>query len=207
MTAPEYLLKFVPKYEHAESLVNGIIFTRPAGYYIALEQGQGDWQESTIVSGMMCYKNYNMPIYCMVGVQQEEISGGVYKIDNRIVRDFHCECGYVVIMRYSDFNARLPIFEDGKRGYCGYVEYRTIEHDETPQLLIDSTGINLGIKNPELYYQHEYRVVFPEHLFSPIGSMITEKRYHMTCSLQGLAQIVSISVLRDDTQYRYLELR
>lgn len=204
---PSYLLKFVSEYSHAIDLLTGILFTRPAAYYISLEQqGQGDWQEATIISGMDSYKNFNMPIFCMTGVQ-EEVKDGIYKFDNRIIRDFQCENGYVVIIRYDDFIEKLPKFDEGKRGYLGYVDYREIKQDEELIFLIDSTGLNLRIKRPDLYYQHEYRLVFPEHLYQPTEKAILFKKYTLTNDLdKKTTKIVPVRSLPDDGCYKVLNI-
>ena len=198
MNAPEYLLKFVPKRKYAEDLVAGTLFTRPAGYYISLELGRGDWRESTIASGMALYKNFNMPIYCMVAVEHEEIKNGVYRIDERIICDFQCKNGSVAIVKYLELIKRLPKFENGQMVAHGYVDYREINFTETPYLLVDSKGVNLRIKNPDLYYQHEYRFIFPEHLYQPNEKRVEFKYYKLTDTLDKCSDIRDISSLRID---------
>lgn len=72
-----YLLKFVTEYEHAEMLVQGKLFFRPARYYRSLDFGIGDSGEGTIFPGICIYTHSDNLIYCMFD------SGDV--VDDRII--------------------------------------------------------------------------------------------------------------------------
>jgi len=61
----KYLIKFVSQKGHADMLVAGKLFMRPASYYHKQELGQGDIFEACILPPMQMYYNADLPIYCL----------------------------------------------------------------------------------------------------------------------------------------------
>ena len=168
---PKYLLKFVSKEEYAKTFQNGIIYTRPAGYYRYLEEGQGDEYEGNVKPEGFCspfrnikmYKCEEYSIYCMYAAYEGDIEYGyINGIEKRCIDDFHAE--YVAVIKYDDI---IPIISELQAKLecevCyGTVQYRIFNgHDAFIALFTPSCN-NLFIKRPKFSHQNEFRVVFCE---------------------------------------------
>lgn len=83
-----YLLKFAPKEEYIDDLLNGHLYMNAAGYYHGLPGEQGDPLEASMVLPACIYGNYRLPIYCMYTVRQSGIVNDCVQIPMRMVREF-----------------------------------------------------------------------------------------------------------------------
>ena len=98
-----YLLKFAPKEEYIDDLLNGHPYMNAAGYYHGLPDEQGDPLEASMVLPACIYGNYRLPIYCMYTVRQSGIVNDCVQIPMRMVREFGCADGWIGIVQYGSF--------------------------------------------------------------------------------------------------------
>lgn len=189
----KYLIKFVSQLEHAEQLINGEFFMRPASYYHHLENGQGDLAESALIHSVAIYKNTQYAIYCLYSVDEKDIGndGNIY-ISQKCIEDFHCENGFAVIIDYEKFEKLLPMIQtEGYQLWGGRVRYRKLTYEDMPNMMDMGSIDNLFTKRPYFAYQKEYRIV--------IAKNVSEEKDHIcyksTSTLNSIADIVSISSL------------
>ena len=165
---PEYLLKFVSKEEHAKVFQNGIMYTRPAGYYHYLENGRGDEKEASVLENPKSIKMYKCaehPIYCMYSAYKCDISGGyINNIDIRCIENF--EANYIAIIKFFDM---LSVIKELKlKAGCdiqyGIVQYRNRTFEDEFTALTSKSIDHLFIKSPDFNYQKEFRIVFCENI-------------------------------------------
>ena len=100
-----YLVKFVAKEAYADDLLDGNLFMHCGKYYHDLERrygvGQGDIREGSIFANEAIYKNIYYPIYCMYKIKDEDIADGHVVIDRRVIKDFDCQNGFIVIIPFG----------------------------------------------------------------------------------------------------------
>ena len=159
----EYLIKMVPQLKYARDLAAGNLFMRPVDYYhrANLEKGQNDVCEGAIVHGLALYKNAGLPIYCMTAVFEDELEDkSIIPLDARMIVDFNCGDGYVVVLEYDKFLNELERIEcDGSAIHHGLVEYGSPTMALSQTLLVERGNDNIFIKHSNYSYQKEYRVV------------------------------------------------
>lgn len=202
-----YLIKFVSKRSHAEDLVAGKLFMRPAIYYHKLEKGQGDIREAAVDSYTQMYKCTNLPIYCMYAVHAEDIKDKVINISKRCIDDFKCENGYIVLIDADEFKNRLPTVKtDGYTLLGGQVEYRTLNFQDLVHFLTTTDTGHLFIKHPSFSYQQEYRIVVEQNVFELNEKPINQKEYWFPESLETISKIIPVSSLAKKGEYYLLEV-
>jgi hypothetical protein len=193
----KYLIKFVQREEHADMLISGKLFMRPVKYYHNLELGQGDKSEAGILDGIAIYKDTTIPIYCLYSVEQDEIVNGIITINKQLIDDFKCENGYLVVIKYDDFEKCLYTVEtNGYELNAGKVTYAYRTMDTLEMLINDKTGKSLFIKHPYFSRQKEYRIAVAKKVYGinekPIDSVI----YNFATDLKDITTKLSISSLK-----------
>ena len=127
----KYLAKFVSEESFANDLICGNLFMRPVWYFRELEKknriaGQGDMREGAVFVEekenqhyyMECFENSDVPIFCTYIIYDEDILDGRVYIPQKVITDFHCQDGYVVLIDYLPFQDALKTL--GRRfSYCG----------------------------------------------------------------------------------------
>ena len=203
----KYLIKFVSEKSHAEDLVRGKLFMRPATYYHMLEQkkgpGQGDLGEASVVDGQCAYKHSHVPVYCLYAVMENDINDGNIYISKRCIDDFGCQKGFAVLIDYKKLQPLLSQVKTGGHELdAGLVTYHSLTLENMAGLLNDKTPQNLFIKRPYFSYQKEYRIVVCEQLYKENEKPIYEKAYWFENPLDVCAKIIPISSLtRIDDNY------
>lgn len=112
----KYLAKFVSEESFANDLICGNLFMRPVWYFRELEKknriaGQGDMREGAVFVEekenqhyyMECFENSDVPIFCTYIIYDEDILDGRVYIPQKVITDFHCQDGYVVLIDYLPF--------------------------------------------------------------------------------------------------------
>lgn len=160
-----YFIKFVSKEKYADSLLNGDLFMRCASYYHDLERkqgrGQGDIGEAMVFPGLGIYKNADLPFFCLYSVDETEIIDGTIRIPSRVVQDFGCEQGYLVLIDFEGFEKALPSCDT--QGYP--MNGRQIVYGKPSEELSrkffadDPSAMNLFVKSEAFSHQKEYRLV------------------------------------------------
>ena len=182
----DYVIKFVSQYTHAETLVNGTLFMRPAMYYHYLEEGQGDKHEGAIDNSIdtPSYKGWSHPIYCMYYLDEKEIKDGKAIIPQKVISDFKCDKGYAVVIPKDQFMSLIPNKYEGSSVYTGKVKYGISTPLSKFLSMFDSTGReSLFLKRPVFSHQKEFRVTIDKQLFDRPNSEVKEKVYN--CKLNG----------------------
>lgn len=201
----KYLLKFVKQKEHVETLLNGILYMRPAAYYHKGESGkygQNDIREAAVSNELQVYKHSHCPIYCMTAVAEADIDNGQFIIPEKCIQDFECENGYVVIFKFDVFAERLKTLLS--EGYCvcgGLVDYHIITFDEMGQLMGDDSPKNLFIKHPYFSYQKEFRIVVCKELYKINEPIREHKEYRFPDDLWDISTCRHIPELHQKGQY------
>lgn len=171
----KYLAKFVSEESFANDLICGNLFMRPVWYFRELEKknriaGQGDMREGAVFVEekenqhyyMECFENSDVPIFCTYIIYDEDILDGRVYIPQKVITDFHCQDGYVVLIDY------LP-FQDALKMFC------------------DETVDNLFYKSPYFRYQKEHRIVVGEYVNGTRTVALTSegKKEHIKVSRYG----------------------
>lgn len=200
MTMIKYLLKFVTKLEHAEALVAGQLYMRPASYFHSQEIGRGDICEGCVIPNLCAYRNTQWAIYCFYAVEESEIDkNGVVSITERCIQDFGCSDGYVVVLPYAELEKRFPTVKtDGYAMIGGPVCYHRITNEDIPRLFTDENALNLRVKGPYFAHQKEYRLIITETI--PDG--VEAKTYRFQTELGDIAWIAKVSEMQQcENQY------
>ena len=113
---------------------------------------------------MECFENSDVPIFCTYIIYDEDILDGRVYIPQKVITDFHCQDGYVVLIDYLPFQDALKTL--GRRfSYCeGAVHYRFPTRAESIKMFCDETVDNLFYKSPYFRYQKEHRIVVGEYV-------------------------------------------
>ncbi len=205
----EFLLKLVSQREHAEMLLNGTLFMRPAVYYHKQEDkqcGQNDIGEAAVIPGVQMYKHERCPIYCMSIVTDADIEENRFVISTRCIEDFNCKTGYAVLIRYKEFAKRLPTLLCGNYTLDARpVKYQTITQGEMSKFIADDSLDNLFIKHPFFSYQKEYRIAIAQQLYKPYEKVVEKKCFDFQSDLRDIAKCYSIPSLLDNGKY-YLHI-
>ncbi len=203
----KYLIKFVSCEEYAQKLINGEMFMRPASYYHKLGVGQGDPSEAGVLDGLAMYMNLNLPIYCLYCVYDDDILGGNIIISKRIIEDFKCEDGFLVLLEYEEFEKRLSTVKtNGYQLDAGRVGYAYKKFDGLVDMLNDKSGKSLFIKNPYFSYQKEFRIVIAKQVDIIDNHPSDSVTYSFETSLKDLAKMIKISDLVFDGDNYILKL-
>ena len=142
----KYLIKFVSQKSHADMLVAGELFMRPASYYHKLELGQGNIREAWIIPSVQMYLNANIPMMCFYAVDETEVINGEIAVSSRCIDDFKCKDGYAVIICFSDFENRIRTLDTEGYTCCGgTIQYRLPELAELEKFFKSDRYANLFI--------------------------------------------------------------
>lgn len=200
----KYLLKFVSEQVHAEALLNGKLFMRPACYYHKIEMGQGDIYEAALSHEMCIYKHSRVPIFCTYAVDGKEIIDGSFTVSERCIADFKCENGYVVILDFQKFEQALSTLLSG--GYevdGGLVNYHKLTFEDMGELIGDNTPKNLFVKHPYFFYQKEFRIVVCREVYTlenrPVDSIV----YQFPHDLKNIAVCKKVNEFKQDDHYLF----
>lgn len=166
----KYLIKFVSQEKYADELMNGKLFMRCAQYYHDLERrhgaGQGDLREGVIFPGHAIYKNTSIPIFCLYSVDETDIVEDMIHIPNKVIKDFGCEQGFLVLIDFDGFEEALTSCDT--HGYAlkgGRVTYGTPSMSLSQYFLTDDhQALNLLVKSEYFSYQKEYRIIVCQQL-------------------------------------------
>lgn len=156
----KYLIKFVSEEQHAEDLLDGNLFMYPAGHYHTLELGRGDIREGALSDSICFYQYINYPIYCLSYVEENSISKGQIRISKKIIEDFNCQEGYLVLIDFSKFSSTIT--SCATEGYAligGQVSYGNITIGNMKDFFESEDPLNLFVKHPFFKHQNEYRFV------------------------------------------------
>lgn len=221
----KYLIKFVSTKSHAEHLINGNLYMNAVAYYRGhdLERGQNDRYEGAISHEKQLFKNEDYYVYCMSAFQEQDIKNNSIIIDEKIISDFKCENGYLVLVKYDDFvnmlsNKMLKI-DESKIPYkelvlWGLVTYGNIGLTLCKKFLVETKCDHFFIKDPYYKYQKEFRIIvreraemiFKEELLDgkyKVFDKYSQKTFSFIKDLRSIAQIVSINDIKQiDGSYR-----
>ncbi len=195
----KYLIKFVSQLNHAEMLINGELFMRPASYYRNLEEGQGDIREGLVFHGLRMYKNGEFPICCFYSVNDAEIQDGYFLIPNKCITDFKCETGYAVIIDFDEFLKIIPTLQcDGYSVWYDSISYGIPSKELSAKILLSNDLTNLFIKNQSFAYQKEFRIAVAKAVYgydTPLEKRKESIIYRFANDLGRIAKILQISKL------------
>lgn len=103
----KYLIKFTSKKKYANDLLNGKLYMHSARDYHKLEiekgAGQGDLAEGAFFNNAQIYRFNDYPLFCMYSVETDDIIDKTISIPYRLVNDFECEKGYLILIDYNCF--------------------------------------------------------------------------------------------------------
>ena len=214
----KYLAKFVSEESFENDLICVNLFMRPVWYFRELEKknriaGQGDMREGAVFVEekenqhyyMECFENSDVPIFCTYIIYDEDILDGRVYIPQKVITDFHCQDGYVVLIDYLPFQDALKTLVR-RFSYCeGAVHYRFPTRAESIKMFCDETVDNLFYKSPYFRYQKEHikvsRYGFPDKSFDSTKRM-PYKIYKLDDDMKQYARKITISSLeRNEDQY------
>lgn len=171
MNKPLYLIKYVPEYQHAVTIYDGVLFMRPAFKYVEMEGKQGDTEGiiATIQNSrneeMTFIKGHGYPIYCMYTVFDHDITSDYIHVNREAIKDFKCENGFGVVIPYEKFIQTIPSIYEGFQVKCDFVKY----NKEIPSYIditwLSSDAPRLFYKLDSYSHQQEFRVVYEKSLF------------------------------------------
>ncbi len=190
----KYLIKFVSQKSHADMLVAGELFMRPASYYHKQELGQGDIFEACILPPMQMYYNADLPIYCLYAVRDSDIHDGKIKISSKCIQDFKCSEGYAVIIQFEPFEKILPTLDtDGYAFQYGDVKYTETQISDLASVFNNKEYDNLFIKLPYFFHQKEFRIVVGKHVcYKNEAGELEPVIYRFPKAIDDICRIVSI---------------
>ena len=212
----KYLVKFVAKESYADDLLNGKLFMHCAKYYHDLEKkngpGQGDIREGSIIPNVAMYRNIYLPIFCMYMIKDEDIRDGQVIIDKRVIQDFKCQQGYMVIIPFEYFKrVLLPTVDTGGYQIVGdEVMYGVPQKEVIDRMFTNKDALNLLVKNPFFRYQREYRLIVFKNLYRDnFSESLQEERTLTCCFTKPKVDIVKkkpISFLRESNEGLVLDI-
>lgn len=206
-----YLVKFVAKEAYADDLLNGKLYMHCAKYYHDLEKkygpGQGDIREGAIFPNVAIYRGIYYPIYCMYMIKDEDIIDSQVEIAKKVIDDFNCQNGFMVLIPFAPFERVLQTADTGGFRLCGTeVWYGYPTNDDIEKLFNSNNALSLKIKNPHFHYQREYRLIVYKDLYEDgfTKSLKEEKPFicHLREPIADIAKKIPISNLeKTDTGY------
>ena len=205
-----FVIKFVSTEEYADNLLNGKLFMHSARYYHLLEQergaGQGDIREGWIFPEIMMYKNIDYPIYCLYAVSAEEIKESQIKIPQKVISDFHCENGYLVLIDFNQFEVALAHCDTHGYELCGgLVTYGIPSRELSAKLVLPENTDNLLIKHPAFQHQQEYRLIVYQKISNEKCPEITTE-YNLAHDIRSFSSKIAIRDLNFDKNYYYIDI-
>jgi hypothetical protein len=211
-----YLVKFVAKESYADDLLKGKLFMHCARYYHDLEiqygPGQGDLREGTIFPNFAMYQYINFPIFCMYMVKDQDIEDGHVLIDMRLIKDFDCQQGFMVIIPFEPFEYALSTANTEGYAMNGAEVSYGIQTPADIEIMFNSdNALNLVVKHPHFSYQKEYRLIVYKDIYKDdFPDCLNETRSftcHLSKPISGFAKKVPISELKETSEGFVLNLR
>ena len=202
----KYLIKFASKEKYADDLLSGKLFMHCAKYYHKIEKedgpGQGDLREGTIFPNVALYQNIYFPIYCTYMIKEEDTVDGQVIIDKRVIQDFGCQQGYMVIIPFDQLEQVLSTADTGGYEMNGAeVWYGIPTQDDIDKMFKSTNALNLKVKNPYFRYQREYRLIVYKNLYQDnFPSCLQEERTFSCCLAKPITDIadkIPISYLKE----------
>lgn len=215
----QYLVKFVSERDHADALCCGNLYMHSAEYYHQLERhGQGDIGEASIFPGICMYRGEKYPIYCMTAIKAKDIIEGNILVSTRMVKDFRCQNGFLVLINFKSFLHHLESIETNAPYYHHSVVYGTPSLELSKKWLCENSLDNLFVKDPGYSYQQEYRIVVLEPLPPRMEKEIhdgiemdvsyydTSRIYRIPNGLLNISKIYQVNTLPTHKGYLYIPL-
>ena len=155
----------------------------------------------------------------MAAVTSADIIDGSILINKRMVRDFKCQDGFVVLINFKLFQNRLKYLDTyGNSYHQGLVQYGIPSLELSKKWFSKNSLNHLFVKRPFFSYQKEYRIIVLDPLFPRMEKEVhdgmdmnvayydTSRTYHITKGLQDISQIYPINLLRYDDDVYYIDL-
>ena len=176
MSEIKYIIKFIRKEKYAEEFMNNRTFyANPVGFFLNLEEGQGDNAEASIIDKpldkvskdiqVIDMKNGTyIPVFCCYAVTDKDINGTcIINIDKRCINDFFDgKEGVAVVVEFDSFIKSVnSCIEVDKHGRVQYT--KAITFDETVAYSLDPY-LAVFRKKDKFDYQKEYRIAFKDNI-------------------------------------------
>ena len=200
---PKYLIKFCREIDHANLLLDGHLFMRPAASYHDYETKYADPREGGIIDSTMIYKNPYCYIYCLTTIYEEN---GICSLDSSLISRFNCEKGFIVILEYEKFKNLLKqccakMFSGCECSF-GFVEYRIRNLNFMKEALLSKNfDISLFTKGPSFSIEKEFRIAtseqFDTSLLDKNDLKTIYKIFDLGKNLYDIGIVVSISSIGD----------
>ena len=198
----KYLAKLVSKKQHAEDILNGKLYMNAAAYYHKLEKGQGDEIEGVISHNIMMFKNLDRPIFCMYCLEDDDIKDNSTLIDEKMILDFKCGNGYIVLIEYESFKNKISQLDTCDFQLIGgKVSYGWIDNNLSIDLFINDGMQNLFIKQPGFAYQKEFRIAVAEPLPEKLKKIFVNGQEHSQLMGYDAKQYCFKTDIRDISKY------
>ena len=107
------------------------------------------------------YKGRQLPIWCCTGIEEKDILDGVFKIDNRVLRDFfreNYEEGRAVLLDCEKFLELVLKSKDEHDIKYGFVNYHNIHTSFCSFADSGNWWDSVFYKRKDLCYQKEFRI-------------------------------------------------
>ena len=198
---PKYLIKFCRQLSHAQMLLDGYLFMRPASAFHSFETNYGDKKEASLLSWAMIYKNPNCYIYCLSAIFENKING-------RLIDHFNCEDGFIVIINYDDFSKLLSkenllnVFSNHSCSY-GLVQYGEKGIEFAKQALLDKIfDSTLFTKSSFFEMEQEFRIAtderYDENIESlDVGLKDVNKVFYLGKNIRSISTLIDIKSMKE----------
>lgn len=155
------------------------------------------------------------PIYCMTAIKSDNIADSNILINKRIIKDFKCDDGFLVLIDFKSFLSCLKFLETNNNPYHHQpIVYGTPSFELSAKWLCENSLDNLFVKHPFFSYQQEYRIIVFEPLHPRIEKEIHDGismdvayyAYRIPKGLQDISKIYQINTLQVKNDYLYIPL-
>lgn len=219
----KYLVKFLNR-QYLNYMLNDGLYMNPAYYYVFsnCETNQSDKYEgiaSLPLRSNNLHKNLAKPIWCCVGIDEQDIIDNKFKIDRRLLEDFFkndIANGVLVVIDYNKFINHIHQFPDEyeiRYSNVAYVDFGTTQFDV---FISGKWYDSLFVKSEKYSYQKEFRLViyrnckpiYKDIVLQRIPTQILESYQPYEYRLPNLKSISStvnaIDLLRENNNF-YLD--
>ena len=170
------------------------------------------------------YKGRRRPIWCCTGIDKEDISDGIFKIDKRVLYDFFKNTpqnGVAVLITFDDFLNLLKSNPDEYETIYGYVDYRNIHKINGCLANSNAWWDSIFTKRIDLSYQKEFRIAICRNCKENLEDIIInhvntrtlkkdrpyrEYEYRLPNIQSVVAKIFNVSELPQDNKYLYINV-
>lgn len=155
----------------------------------------------------------------MTAIKSENIDNGNILINKRIIKDFKCENGFLVLIDFKSFLNRLKFLETNSHSYFHHlIVYGTPTFELSAKWLCENSLDNLFVKHPFFSYQQEYRIIVLEPLdprkekeihngiSMDVAYYDTSRTYRFSKGLQDISKIYQINTLQVKNDYLCIPL-